>query len=115
MVFDQSFSVAARGADKAAAAKYLDYVLSPEVQLFMAKEWLIAPTNAAQSRKHLATAESSPGKSNSARSRSKSDDNGFATATLETGISPAAMPSAIASNRAPTTRVPGPTVRSAGA
>jgi putative spermidine/putrescine transport system substrate-binding protein len=45
MVFDQSFSVAARGADKAAAAKYLDYVLSPEVQLFMAKEWLIAPTN----------------------------------------------------------------------
>jgi putative spermidine/putrescine transport system substrate-binding protein len=45
MVFDQSFSVAARGTDKAAAAKYLDYVLSPEVQLFMAKEWLIAPTN----------------------------------------------------------------------
>jgi len=37
--------VAARGTDKAAAAKYLDYVLSPEVQLFMAKEWLIAPTN----------------------------------------------------------------------
>jgi putative spermidine/putrescine transport system substrate-binding protein len=45
MVFDQSFSVLARGADKAAAAKYLDYVLSPEIQLFMAKEWLIAPTN----------------------------------------------------------------------
>lgn len=45
MVFDQSFSVLAHGADKAAAAKYLDYVLSPEVQLFMAKEWMIAPTN----------------------------------------------------------------------
>src|ERR687898_879151 len=45
MVFDQSSSVAARGTDKAAAAKYLDYVLSPEIQLFMAKEWLIAPTN----------------------------------------------------------------------
>lgn len=46
MVFDQSFSVLAHGADKAAAAKYLDYVLSPAMQLFMAKEWLIAPTNA---------------------------------------------------------------------
>lgn len=45
MVFDQSFSVLANGADKAAAAKYLDYVLSPDIQLFMAKEWLIAPTN----------------------------------------------------------------------
>jgi putative spermidine/putrescine transport system substrate-binding protein len=45
MVFDQSFSVLAHGADKAAAGKYLDYILSPEVQLFMAKEWLIAPTN----------------------------------------------------------------------
>ncbi|MFZ5780349.1 MAG: extracellular solute-binding protein [Pseudomonadota bacterium] len=45
MIFDQSFSILAKGADKAAAAKYLDYVLSPEIQLFMAKEWLIAPTN----------------------------------------------------------------------
>lgn len=45
MVFDHSFSILAHGADKAAAAKYLDYVLSPDVQLFMAKEWLIAPTN----------------------------------------------------------------------
>lgn len=46
MVFDQSFSILAHGADKVAAAKYLDYVLSPEIQMFMAKEWLIAPTNA---------------------------------------------------------------------
>ena len=45
MVFDHSFSVLAHGADKEAAAKYLNYVLSPEIQLFMAKEWLIAPTN----------------------------------------------------------------------
>ena len=45
MIFDQSFSILAKGADKAAAGKYLDYVLSPEIQLFMAKEWLIAPTN----------------------------------------------------------------------
>jgi putative spermidine/putrescine transport system substrate-binding protein len=45
MVFDQSFSVLAHGNDKVAAGKYIDYVLSPEIQLFMAKEWLIAPTN----------------------------------------------------------------------
>jgi putative spermidine/putrescine transport system substrate-binding protein len=46
MVFDHSFSILKHGDDKAAAAKYIDYVLSPEIQLFMAKEWLIAPTNA---------------------------------------------------------------------
>ena len=45
MVFDHSFSMLAHGADKAAAAKYIDYVLSPDIQLFMASEWLIAPTN----------------------------------------------------------------------
>lgn len=45
MVFDHSFSVLARGADKAAAAQYIDYVLSPDIQLLMAREWLIAPTN----------------------------------------------------------------------
>jgi len=46
MVFDHSFSILAHGDDKETAAKYIDFVLSPEIQLFMAKEWLIAPTNA---------------------------------------------------------------------
>ena len=46
MVIDHSFSILTHGDDKETAAKYIDFVLSPEIQLFMAKEWLIAPTNA---------------------------------------------------------------------
>lgn len=44
-VFDHSFSVLKYGADKEAAAKYIDFVLSPETQSWMAENWLIAPTN----------------------------------------------------------------------
>lgn len=44
-VFDHSFSVLKYGADKATAAKYVDFVLSPEIQTWMAENWLIAPTN----------------------------------------------------------------------
>jgi putative spermidine/putrescine transport system substrate-binding protein len=44
-VFDHSFSLLKNGADKQDAAKYIDFVLSPETQSWMAKNWLIAPTN----------------------------------------------------------------------
>lgn len=44
-VFDHSFSLLRYGADKEAAAKYIDFVLGPETQSWMARNWLIAPTN----------------------------------------------------------------------
>jgi putative spermidine/putrescine transport system substrate-binding protein len=44
-VFDHSFSLLKHGADKETGAKYIDFVLSPETQAWMAKNWLIAPTN----------------------------------------------------------------------
>lgn len=47
MVFDHSFSVLKYGVEKDAAAKYIDFVLSPATQSWMAKNWLIAPTNKA--------------------------------------------------------------------
>ena len=45
LMFDQSFNVAANAADKEASYKYIDYMLSPEVQLLLAKEFFTAPTN----------------------------------------------------------------------
>ncbi|MBU8539388.1 extracellular solute-binding protein [Falsiroseomonas tokyonensis] len=45
MMFDQTFSIAANGPDKAAAAKYIDFMLSPEVQLLLAREFFVAPVN----------------------------------------------------------------------
>lgn len=45
MVFDHSFSILKNGRDKKEAAAYLDFVLSPETQSWMAENWLIAPTN----------------------------------------------------------------------
>jgi putative spermidine/putrescine transport system substrate-binding protein len=45
MVFDHSFSVLKHGPDKETGAKYIDFVLSPEIQTWMAKNWLIAPTS----------------------------------------------------------------------
>lgn len=47
LMFDQSFNVAAaaNGADQETAYKYIDFMLSPEVQLLLAKEFYTAPTN----------------------------------------------------------------------
>ncbi|MFB9949018.1 ABC transporter substrate-binding protein [Rhizobium puerariae] len=44
-VFDHSFSLLKHGADKQDGARYINFVLSPETQTWMAKNWLIAPTN----------------------------------------------------------------------
>jgi putative spermidine/putrescine transport system substrate-binding protein len=45
MVFDHSFSILKHGKDQKEAAAYIDFVLSPETQLWMTTNWLIAPTN----------------------------------------------------------------------
>jgi putative spermidine/putrescine transport system substrate-binding protein len=45
LMFDQSFNVAANAADKEASYKYIDFMLSPEVQALLAKEFFTAPTN----------------------------------------------------------------------
>jgi putative spermidine/putrescine transport system substrate-binding protein len=45
LMFDQSFNVAANAADKEASYKYIDFMLSPEVQTLLAKEFFTAPTN----------------------------------------------------------------------
>ncbi|VDS08753.1 Spermidine/putrescine-binding periplasmic protein precursor [Paracoccus haematequi] len=45
LVFDHSFSVFAHHPDKALGLEYVNFVLSPEIQLWMAENWLIAPTN----------------------------------------------------------------------
>ncbi|CAN5523767.1 ABC transporter substrate-binding protein [soil metagenome] len=45
LMFDQSFSVAANAADKDASYKYIDFMLSPEVQTLLAKEFFTAPVN----------------------------------------------------------------------
>ncbi|MDB5516375.1 MAG: hypothetical protein JWQ17_3133 [Tardiphaga sp.] len=45
LMFDQSFNVAANAADKEASAKYIDFMLSPEVQTLLAKEFFTAPVN----------------------------------------------------------------------
>ncbi|MET3600823.1 extracellular solute-binding protein [Martelella mangrovi] len=45
MVFDHSFSVFKNSPDKALGEEYVNFVLSPEIQLWMAENWLIAPTN----------------------------------------------------------------------
>lgn len=45
LVFDHSFSVFAHHPDKALGLEYVNFVLSPEIQLWMTENWLIAPTN----------------------------------------------------------------------
>ena len=69
---------------------------------------LIAPTTPAQTAKHLAMTGSSPGKPNSWRSRSKSDDIGCGTGRLVSMMSPVAMPAATASNKRADHPRPGP-------
>jgi putative spermidine/putrescine transport system substrate-binding protein len=45
MMYDQTFSILGGGNDKAVAARYIDYILSPEVQLQLAREFFVAPVN----------------------------------------------------------------------
>lgn len=45
LVFDHSFSVFKNHPDKQLGFDYINFVLSPEIQLWMAENWLIAPTN----------------------------------------------------------------------
>ena len=45
LMFDQSFNVAGNAADKEASYKYIDFMLSPEVQTLLAKEFFTAPVN----------------------------------------------------------------------
>lgn len=45
LVFDHSFSVFEHSPDKQLGFDYINFVLSPEIQLWMAENWLIAPTN----------------------------------------------------------------------
>ncbi|QFG37590.1 putative spermidine/putrescine transport system substrate-binding protein [Paracoccus pantotrophus] len=45
MVFDHSFSVFEHSEDKQLGFDYVNFVLSPEIQLWMAENWLIAPVN----------------------------------------------------------------------
>ncbi|SON56641.1 Spermidine/putrescine-binding periplasmic protein precursor [Hartmannibacter diazotrophicus] len=45
MVFDHSFSVFKNHPEKKLGEEYVNFVLSPEIQLWMAENWLIAPTN----------------------------------------------------------------------
>ena len=47
MMFDQTFSIAAsaNAADRDAMAKYIDLILSPELQLQLAREFFVAPVN----------------------------------------------------------------------
>lgn len=45
LVFDHSFSVFEHSPDKQLGFDYVNFVLSPETQLWMAENWLIAPVN----------------------------------------------------------------------
>ena len=45
LVFDQSFSVLKHSPMAQLGYEYVNFVLSPEIQLWMAENWLIAPTN----------------------------------------------------------------------
>jgi putative spermidine/putrescine transport system substrate-binding protein len=45
LMFDQSFNLASAAADPEASARYIDFMLSPEVQTLLAKEFFTAPVN----------------------------------------------------------------------
>lgn len=45
LMYDQSFNLAAASPQKDLAARYLDFILSPEIQLMLAKEFYVAPVN----------------------------------------------------------------------
>jgi putative spermidine/putrescine transport system substrate-binding protein len=46
LMYDQSFNLAAQSSQRALAARYVNFMLSPEVQLMLAREFYVAPVNA---------------------------------------------------------------------
>lgn len=44
-MFDQTVSILANGPEKELAYQYADFLLSPEIQMLMAKEFFVSPTN----------------------------------------------------------------------
>jgi putative spermidine/putrescine transport system substrate-binding protein len=45
LMYDQSFNIAAGGTQQDQAAAYIDFILSPEIQLMLAREFYVAPVN----------------------------------------------------------------------
>jgi putative spermidine/putrescine transport system substrate-binding protein len=45
LMYDQSFNIAAGGTQQALAADYLNFILDPEIQLMLAREFFVAPVN----------------------------------------------------------------------
>ncbi|HWK43936.1 MAG TPA: ABC transporter substrate-binding protein [Stellaceae bacterium] len=45
LMYDQAFNIAAARAGQEQAAKYIDFMLSPEIQLMLAQEFFVAPVN----------------------------------------------------------------------
>lgn len=45
LMYDQAFNLAATSPQRAMAARYLDFMLSPEIQLMLAREFYVAPVN----------------------------------------------------------------------
>jgi putative spermidine/putrescine transport system substrate-binding protein len=45
LMFDQSFNLLAHGADKEVGCRYIDFILSPETQLMLVREFFVAPVN----------------------------------------------------------------------
>jgi putative spermidine/putrescine transport system substrate-binding protein len=45
LMYDQSFNIAAGGAQQDLAASYINFILSPEIQLMLAREFYVAPVN----------------------------------------------------------------------
>jgi putative spermidine/putrescine transport system substrate-binding protein len=45
LMYDQAFNIAAQSPQRELAAKYIDFMLSPEIQLMLAREFYVAPVN----------------------------------------------------------------------
>jgi putative spermidine/putrescine transport system substrate-binding protein len=45
LMYDQSFNIVASTAQKDLAAKYVDFILQPDIQLLLAREFYVAPVN----------------------------------------------------------------------
>jgi putative spermidine/putrescine transport system substrate-binding protein len=45
LMYDQSFNLAGASPQRGLAARYLDFMLSPEIQLMLAREFYVAPVN----------------------------------------------------------------------
>jgi putative spermidine/putrescine transport system substrate-binding protein len=45
LMYDQAFNIAAQSPQRELAAEYIDFMLSPEIQLMLAREFYVAPVN----------------------------------------------------------------------